>query len=215
MLNFTLLKTGLKACFKNLKSGVITFVIGFILFLFIQNQLNHKAVVRELEWQNTNLQEIAFLEAKKDSTASIVKAKELKTLKGLYQSQTEFTLWWRKQALELQAKQDTTTEGRVRVSFAKDNECLFLKGYTLTATEQDTAEARILDLTIKPITIKNDYMIVGKDVYSIVTPSNPYFKVKNHISLIPPEYIKPGSGGIPLKWIIPSVGLGILIGKAF
>ena len=122
---------------------------------------------------------------------------------------------WKKQALELQAKQDTTAEGRLRVSFVKDNECLFLKGYTLAETGQDTAEAFISDLTIKPITIKNDYMTVGKDVYSIVTPSSSYFKVKNHISLIPPEYIKPGSGGIPLKWILPSVGLGILIGKVF
>jgi hypothetical protein len=219
MLKLTLLKTGLKAglkfCFKNFKSGVITFIVGFVIFLFIQDRLNHRAIVQELKGQKTNLQKMAFLEAKKDSLASIALAKENARLKGLYKAQSKYTLEWKEKALDLQVEQELLSMGRIKVSFRKDNEYLFLKGYTLTETEEDSAEAKLEELRIKPFTIEDDYMTVGDDVYHIITPSDPHLEIKNHISLIPPEYRKSGSCGIPWKWILPAVGIGYLAGKVF
>jgi len=211
MLKLTLIKAGIKTIFKNTRYGVVVFIIGFVAFLFIKEKLDHRAIVQELEAQKTNLQEIAFLEAKKDSTASVALAQENAKLRGLYQSQTRYTLEWKEKAMDLQAKQEILPEGRIKVGFKKDTECLFLQGYTLTETAQDSAEAKLTELGIKPIEILNSYMTVGDSLYSILKPSNPCFRIKNHTSLIPPEYLNPRSRGIPWRWILPSavVGFGI------
>lgn len=217
MLKVALLKAGLKAtlkfCFKNLKSGVITFIVGFIIFLVIRDQLNHRAEIHDLEIQTENLQRMNLINAKKDSTASVIKAKEKEELKGLLKSQTQYTLEWKKKAMDLEAKQDTTLDGRIRVKFHREDTCVSLEGYTLTANATDTAMAKFTKFELKSFKITDNYLPVGDSLYSVVKIYSPCFKVKDHISLVPPEYRKSGSGGIPWKWILSATGIGYLGGK--
>jgi len=213
MLKFELLKAGLKTLFKNAKSGGITLIIGFCLFLFVKEKLNQRAIIRDLETQTENLQKKALVEAKKDSVASVVEAKEKKELKGLLESQTKYTLEWKKRAMDLEAKQDTTSDGRIRVKFHREDTCLSVEGYTLTANATDTAMAKFTKFELKSFEITDEYLPVGDDLYSIIKVNSPCFGVKNHVSLVPPEYRKSGSGGVPWRWILSAAGIGYLAGK--
>jgi hypothetical protein len=86
----------------------------------------------------------------------------------------------------LNAKQDTTPSGAIRVPFADSNECAVAKGFTETATKDLPAKA-ILDIRNKPVGFTVEYLPVGKKIYGYIKPKNACLEFKDPKFLVPPS----------------------------
>lgn len=162
---------------------VIIFMLGFCSYQW----LNHKAYIRYL---NSIIEQVKINDlrrAEEDSLSQIEYANEKAELDGLIVIQKNEIVKLKDQVFEIRdAVQDTTKTGGIEVTFKKENPCMGVKGYTVTATEFED-EYAIVEFYGKPIDIKRRYITVGGKVVEIIRPENDCIEFKRTAFDIPPN----------------------------
>jgi len=162
---------------------VIIFILGYCGYQW----LNHKAHIKYL---NNIIEQVKINDLKRaeeDSLSQIEYAEEKAELEGLVIIQKNEIVKLRDQYFEiLNAGQDTTETGGIKVSFEKSNPCMGVKGYTVTATEFESAYS-IVNIYSFPISIERKYMEIGGKVIEVITSENDCIEFKRTAFDIPPN----------------------------
>ena len=170
------------------------FIYTSIALFALNVYFNLKLEIKKGKQIEKNLKEQILLQYKKDSLTIITLAKKNKKLSGLYKLQTEYTLSWKEKYENLKAAQDTVNS-RIKVSFEKETNCVFISGYTLT----DPPACPVISFTLKPIKIETKYMQIDNKVYSILHPENNCITISGIKTEVPPEFINYRNKGFGWK----------------
>jgi len=156
--------------------------------------------------QNRTIEQAKLNDQKRDeadSLAQIKTARENAELTGLLVIQKIENVRLRDQIFEMQdALQDTTEEGGIVITFKRENPCVKVWGYTVTATEFAKQYA-IVHLEGKSIQVERKYREIGGKLYEVIRPMNDCIEFESILFDIPPELpdllkIKPIRGS-PVK----------------
>lgn len=124
---------------------------------------------------------------KTDSLAKVEYANRKDEIEGLFLIQKEETIKWKDQYFEiLDTKQDTIKEtGQIKVTFKKENKCMGVEGYTLTATDALPSYSKV-NIYGLPISIKRDFLEIDGEIVQVITPENDCIEFKNNVFDVSP-----------------------------
>jgi len=197
---------------KRFKVIGIIFSILFIVGLFMGYQYQ----IRSLKKRIVNVRAKYVKQWERDSTALVVKAEVIDSLKDLYLSSMEVSAHWKNECFKIKdAKQETVyidSVERYKVLFYTSNECVEVSGYTL----MNPPEA-FFDITNIPDNIYIDLGYVDEDwVVSRIKIERNCINIDDIKVGIPPDLNidnmgkKPGTikligsfiFGVSLSWLI-------------
>lgn len=190
------------------------FWIGFVILSFFSwLQIRHISQIRYLNNQLVNTQTEYLNQRKSDSLTIIKKADKNKELNGIIISQAKVIAKWKDSYFNiLDAVQDTTETGSIRVTFTDSTKCTKVFGFTETATK-DKLEFAKVDIENKPVGFTVEYATVGRDIYGIIQPMNdciefidPQFNISDNLNFKQPSSDKHwyyfGAGAITMAVLV-------------
>lgn len=165
-------------------------MLTIVSWIYINGRVNVAHLNRQLE----NSQRERLEQKKSDSLAIVKEVEKNKELEGVILTQTKMTAQWKDLYFDLQAKQDTTTTGSIRVSFKKESECIKVWGFTETATEKQLSRASVY-VKHKPIEYTVEFLPVGNEIYGYIRPDKACVDIKNVSFSVPPSLFTKKRGG--------------------